>query len=545
MVRVAVASGAAEVMVIGEAPREYDGYEGGYTMGAQSEQEQELNREQEEQHERYQHRQHRQQQHQQWGAQGGVPGALGANSQQWPRQSDVFSLEPATGYDVPSVSSLLEEAADSTAAEISSYARHLGIDTEGEPDLLWIAEQAYSAPAPDQWEEYVDSGGQIYYFNVVTGVSTWTHPLEDQFRTLVMRCRADKHQVAKAKEAEETRARLSRAQDGATAANPPLDVEEEVEDEEEEGSFYEDYQTGEFASYEFRLEDEQEKSRVSKSGIPVPRSKESPHAPTRAGLSLSLTFGTSSKGLSLRARRLRDLSGSGTDVGLGGSERGVFHSSKGEGIEDGALSLDGRGRRESSVAQRIFSGGDDGVGARAGSLGASAAVVAAFAAAAAATGGMLAQPPPPDTPPPKHVLGIIVPPGLKQTAAAASGVPYGSFHISGYGREEAAVGAATAAGSPRVETSRGTSGASAPHDVLHVSGHGGPGDRVGNEEDNDDIMIVLGESVRCHAGLGGRHDCNGDVDEGKNTERAGEITGGVRQGLVWNLEPGISSSPAR
>ena len=123
MVRVAVASGAAEVMVIGEAPREYDGYEGGYTMGAHSEQEQELNREQEEQHERFQHRQHRQQQHQQWGAQGGVPGALGANSQQWPRQSDSFSLEPATGYDVPSVSSLLEEAADSTAAEISSYAR--------------------------------------------------------------------------------------------------------------------------------------------------------------------------------------------------------------------------------------------------------------------------------------------------------------------------------------------------------------------------------------------------------------------------------------
>lgn len=323
-------------------------------------------------------------------------------------------------------------------------------------------------------------------------------------------------------------------------------MEEEVGDEEEEGSFYEDYQTGEFASYEFRLEDEQEKSRVSKSGIPVPRSKESPHAPTRAGLSLSLTFGTSSKGLSLRARRLRDLSGSGTDVGLGGSERGVFHSSEGERIEDGALSLDGRGRRESSVAQRIFSGGgDDGVGARAGSSGASAAVVAAFAAAAAATGGMLAQPPPPDTPPPKRVLAIIVPPGLKQTAAAASGVPYGSFHISGYGREEAAVGAATAAGSPRVETSRGTSGASAPHDVLHVSSHGGPGDSVGNEEDNDDITIVLGESVRCHAGLGGRHDCNGDVDEGINTERAGEITGGVRQGLVWNLEPGMSSSPDR
>jgi len=107
------------------------------------------------------------------------------------------------------------------------------------------------------------------------------------------------------------------------------------------------------------------------------------------------------------------------------------------------------------------------------------------------------------------------------------------------------VGAATAAGSPRVETSRGTSGASAPHDVLHASGHGGPGDSVGNEEDNDDITIVLGESVRCHAGLGGRHDCNGDVDEGINTERAGEITGGVRQSLDWNLEPGISSSPAR
>jgi hypothetical protein len=144
MVRVAVASGAAEVMVIEQ--------------------------------QKQQQQQRQQQQHQQ-------------------QQRHALSLVATTNNNSSTTNSSLQ-ATDVTAAEMASYARHLGIDPAYEPDLLWIAEQAYDAPAPDHWEEYVDASGNIYYFNTLTGVSSWTHPLEDQFRALVMRCRADRDRAA-------------------------------------------------------------------------------------------------------------------------------------------------------------------------------------------------------------------------------------------------------------------------------------------------------------------------------------------------------------
>ena len=36
------------------------------------------------------------------------------------------------------------------------YARHLGIDPVYDADLLWIAEQAYNAPVPENWQEHLD-----------------------------------------------------------------------------------------------------------------------------------------------------------------------------------------------------------------------------------------------------------------------------------------------------------------------------------------------------------------------------------------------------
>eukprot|EP00959_Pyramimonas_sp_CCMP1952_P156311 3269183-Pyramimonas_sp.AAC.1 len=39
-----------------------------------------------------------------------------------------------------------------------------------------------SSQVPDNWEEHQNDEQNIYYFNSLTGVSTWTHPLEDQVR---------------------------------------------------------------------------------------------------------------------------------------------------------------------------------------------------------------------------------------------------------------------------------------------------------------------------------------------------------------------------
>ena len=47
-----------------------------------------------------------------------------------------------------------------TAAEIAECAvRALSIDPSWEFDLLWIAEEALTAPLPDGWSEYLDEKG--------------------------------------------------------------------------------------------------------------------------------------------------------------------------------------------------------------------------------------------------------------------------------------------------------------------------------------------------------------------------------------------------
>ncbi|KAK3273728.1 hypothetical protein CYMTET_18050 [Cymbomonas tetramitiformis] len=89
-----------------------------------------------------------------------------------------------------------EKKAGPTAMEITNYAKHLGIDPVEDADLLWIAEQAYDAPVPDNWVEHIDDNENIYYHNAVTGISTWTHPLEDHFRSLHIKCKLEKEKTA-------------------------------------------------------------------------------------------------------------------------------------------------------------------------------------------------------------------------------------------------------------------------------------------------------------------------------------------------------------
>ncbi|QDZ18463.1 WW domain-containing protein [Chloropicon primus] len=76
--------------------------------------------------------------------------------------------------------------------EVVRYAVHLGMDPEEDTDLFWIAEQAYHAHLPSNWAQYSDDKGNLYYFNKVTGISSWSHPLENQFRSLYMQMKASK-----------------------------------------------------------------------------------------------------------------------------------------------------------------------------------------------------------------------------------------------------------------------------------------------------------------------------------------------------------------
>jgi len=69
-----------------------------------------------------------------------------------------------------------------TKQELVAYARYLGMDPVVDGDLVWIAEQALEAPLPSEWTEHHDSADRVFYYNVQTHASSWTHPLEQLHR---------------------------------------------------------------------------------------------------------------------------------------------------------------------------------------------------------------------------------------------------------------------------------------------------------------------------------------------------------------------------
>ena len=42
--------------------------------------------------------------------------------------------------------------------------------------LLWIASDALHASVPEPWIEGLDMRGRLYYYNTVTGNTTWDKP---------------------------------------------------------------------------------------------------------------------------------------------------------------------------------------------------------------------------------------------------------------------------------------------------------------------------------------------------------------------------------
>lgn len=80
---------------------------------------------------------------------------------------------------------------------ILQYATYLGMDPMEDTELLWIAQQALTAPLPPSWTEHADPmSGDSYYHNDETGDTVWEHPCDEYFRTLYQSLKVGKQAVA-------------------------------------------------------------------------------------------------------------------------------------------------------------------------------------------------------------------------------------------------------------------------------------------------------------------------------------------------------------
>ena len=75
---------------------------------------------------------------------------------------------------------------DSLVEDVQALAEFLGIDPTSEPHLMWIARQCLDAQLPPAWSEYFEEAtGNAYYYNELTKITTWDHPLDSHFKALV------------------------------------------------------------------------------------------------------------------------------------------------------------------------------------------------------------------------------------------------------------------------------------------------------------------------------------------------------------------------
>uniref|UniRef100_A0A7S1JIP2 WW domain-containing protein n=1 Tax=Eutreptiella gymnastica TaxID=73025 RepID=A0A7S1JIP2_9EUGL len=69
--------------------------------------------------------------------------------------------------------------------EVLDYAQWLGLDSDSEKDLMWLAKEALMAPLPPYWRPCNTQDGEVYYFNFATGESIWDHPMDPLFKRFV------------------------------------------------------------------------------------------------------------------------------------------------------------------------------------------------------------------------------------------------------------------------------------------------------------------------------------------------------------------------
>merc|ERR1712190_253433 len=86
----------------------------------------------------------------------------------------------------------------------------------GDADLMWIVDESLNAPLPSEWTEHHDSAGRVFYYNVHTHTSSWTHPLEqlhrDTYKGIVNFRSGDLSKEEQATELEKLRQKCEQAE---------------------------------------------------------------------------------------------------------------------------------------------------------------------------------------------------------------------------------------------------------------------------------------------------------------------------------------------
>lgn len=132
-----------------------------------------------------------------------------------------------------------EKGQEPTKPELIAYARYLGIEPLVDGDLMWIADEALNAPLPSEWTEHQDSADRVFYYNVNTHASSWTHPLEqlhrDTYKNIVAFRSGDLTKEGRASELEKLRRRCEEAE---REAHRELQAWTEHEDEQGQKFYY-------------------------------------------------------------------------------------------------------------------------------------------------------------------------------------------------------------------------------------------------------------------------------------------------------------------
>jgi hypothetical protein len=86
-----------------------------------------------------------------------------------------------------------------TAEEVREYALYLGMDPVVDAELLYVAEWALTAPPPAGWSVHANAQGAEFFFCEATGVSSYEHPLDAQYRSYAVACRRSVRAAAAAR----------------------------------------------------------------------------------------------------------------------------------------------------------------------------------------------------------------------------------------------------------------------------------------------------------------------------------------------------------
>jgi len=105
---------------------------------------------------------------------------------------------PEAAPDLPTVPLPQEVDEPPSPEEVEEYASYLGFDLEADPDLLYIAEWALTAPVPEGWTVHLDGEGHEFFHNAATAVSTYEHPMDEHYKQYYLKKREEKRAAAAA-----------------------------------------------------------------------------------------------------------------------------------------------------------------------------------------------------------------------------------------------------------------------------------------------------------------------------------------------------------